>query len=87
MDDALSAVSAIVEQFQLLLEPQYEEETGLLLEVDEIKLNLPVELDVELDEEGRLVAGMAPPTQQVETSFMPVFHQIKLTIARDSDGK
>ena len=40
-----------------------------------------------MTESGEMVLGSAPPTQTVETSFMPVFHQLKVNISLEKDEK
>jgi hypothetical protein len=48
--------------------------------VDEIEIDMPMELDIMTDDNGHIVLGGSPPTQTIETSFMPVFHRVKLGI-------
>ena len=75
----ISGFTALQQQF-------IDEEAGVHLYASSIKLNLPIELQIEVDEDtGKVELGTAPPTQQIETTFMPVFHQLKLTIT-ESDG-
>lgn len=57
---------------------------GLL--VEEVRLELPVELRVEVEEDGQVRVSGAPPTQHVETTVMPVFHRLSLRVTR-SDGE
>ena len=48
--------------------------------VSEIKLDLPFELDL-LEESGAWQLDAAPPTQKIETTVMPVWHRVRLTVA------
>lgn len=50
------------------------------MSIESLKIEMPFELDVRIDANGRLVLGGSPPTQQLETSFMPVFHKMKVNI-------
>jgi hypothetical protein len=50
------------------------------MSIESIKIEMPFELDVRVDANDRLVLGGSPPTQQLETSFMPVFHKMKVNI-------
>lgn len=59
--------------------------TGQSLTVDEMKLNLPIEIRVEVDDAGIVTLKGSPPTQRTETTILPVFHQMQLRIAQD-DG-
>lgn len=45
-----------------------------------LALDLPVELSVERDTDGRLAVLASPPTQRVATSFLPVFHRMSVRI-------
>lgn len=58
---------------------------GFVLAVSELKVDLPVELDlVEDNSVWRLDA--APPTQWIETTVMPVWHRVRMTVSLD-DGE
>jgi hypothetical protein len=48
--------------------------------VSEIKLDLPFELNL-LEELGAWQLDAAPPTQKIETTVMPVWHRVRLTVA------
>lgn len=56
------------------------------VELESLRLDLPVELHVEVGSDGRPRVGVAPPTQTTETSIMPVFHRMKIAIERDDRG-
>lgn len=61
------------------------ETEGNVLLVSEVALELPIELDLTEEGEGwRLDA--APPTQQVETTVLPVWHRLRLKVSLD-DGE
>jgi hypothetical protein len=57
------------------------------VELEALRLALPVELQVVVDEDGRPRIGVAPPTQTTETSILPVFHRMTIAIERDGDGE
>ena len=54
--------------------------TGQALTVEQIQLAMPLELRVTVDEKGSVSLHGAPPTQRTETTVLPVFHQMKLTL-------
>ena len=67
-----------------------EVEEGGALEPDEgsiwmveIAIATPVELDVLAGGEQVLALGASPPTQSIETSVLPVFHQLRVTLVCD----
>lgn len=53
--------------------------------LDTLSLDLPVELSVELRTDTRQRIDMSTPTQTVETSVMPVWHQLRVTLALEVD--
>jgi hypothetical protein len=55
-------------------------ETGLRMLVERVEIDTPMELDVGVSDEGVVSLFAGPPTQTVATTWMPVFHQIRLTI-------
>ncbi|HKK09330.1 MAG TPA: hypothetical protein VJ939_00765 [Bacteroidales bacterium] len=56
---------------------------GFNMEVEEIKLGMPIQLDIVVEEDGKIALGGVPPLYYVETSVMPVFHSIKLSLGKD----
>jgi len=53
--------------------------------VSEIKIDLPFELNL-LEESGAWQLDAAPPTQKIETTVMPVWHRLRVTVAAN-DGE
>ena len=53
---------------------------GIAMTVERAEINMPVELDVVVGDDGRVELGAIPPLYYVETSVMPVFHQLTLTL-------
>ena len=62
-------------------------ETGQVLTVEAIKLEMPVELRVMVDEAGQVTLKGAPPTQRTATTVLPVFHQMQIRIVEDRYGQ
>jgi hypothetical protein len=56
------------------------------LTVSELSVDLPIELRLSVDGGSVTSIAAGPPTQRTETSVMPVFHQLRLTLALD-DGE
>jgi len=56
------------------------EGTGGVVVVTGVELDLPVELEVRIGDDGRPRIGASPPTQIVETSVMPVLHRLAVRI-------
>ena len=62
-------------------------ETGQVLTVEQIKVDMPIELRVSVDDAGQVTLKGAAPTQRTETTVLPVFHQMQLRIVEDRYGQ
>lgn len=61
-----------------------DEEAGFSTRVERIKAEMPVELDVRVEEDGTVNLGSTPPVYYANTSLQPVFHYMKITITEDN---
>ena len=59
--------------------------TGDTVTVSEVAFDLPIELDIRVDEGGVRELGISPPTQIVETTVMPVFHRLTVRIGSEEN--
>ena len=59
------------------MESHFEYQT-IAMQVQKITTETPCQLSIEVDENGQVQIGSIPPLYYVETSFMPVFHNIKI---------
>ncbi len=61
---------------------------GVQMDIDKVELDLPIQLEILVDENNEVLIGGTPPLYYVETSFMPVFHQISLvlTVSENKNG-
>jgi hypothetical protein len=57
--------------------------TGLNLTIEQIKINMPIEFNVNVEDTGQVTLWGTAPTQRTETTFLPVFHQMQLRIVRE----
>lgn len=50
--------------------------------VEGLEIDMPVEMDLQVTEEGEygIEMGMAPPLYYADTSILPVFHQVRMTV-------
>ena len=62
-------------------------ETGQVLTVEQIKVDMPIELRVSVDDAGQVTLKGAAPTQRTETTVLPIFHQMQLRIVEDRHGQ
>jgi hypothetical protein len=55
--------------------------------IEELSVASPIELEVVIEDDGALRLTGSTPTQWTETTVLPVFHAIRLTIARSDGGQ
>ena len=61
-----------------------EEVSDGAVDIDNIWVSFPVELEVVLDDAGTLQVRGAPPLVRTRTGFMPVYHQVSLRIVKEA---
>ncbi|MFZ6012343.1 MAG: hypothetical protein ACOYXT_18515 [Bacteroidota bacterium] len=80
IDPKLVPIAEMITSLSELEGAVEDEGWGLKMSIEEIEIEMPMEFDIMTDDLGNLVLGSAPPTQTIETSYMPVFHKVKLGI-------
>jgi hypothetical protein len=75
----------LVEELTNYQKQQVDEKTGLVMTIEELTVDMPIELKVIVDNDGKVDLMGSPPTQLVKTTVMPVFHQMRIRIVRDGD--
>jgi len=60
--------------------------SGYTMTIEQVTVDMPVELKINVNKDGTVNLNASPPTQLVKTTVMPVFHQLKLRVVRD-DGE
>ena len=88
IDEAFLPMNEIVEALGDIEGRITDWQEGVQIDIDNVELNLPMQLDILIDEKDEVVIGGTPPLYYVETSFMPVFHQISLvlTVSENKNG-
>ncbi|MEM8808169.1 MAG: hypothetical protein AAGF01_19280 [Cyanobacteria bacterium P01_G01_bin.38] len=61
-------------------------ETGQVLTVENIKVDMPIELRVSVNEAGQVTLKGAAPTQRTSTTVLPVFHRMQVHVVEDRHG-
>ncbi len=69
----------VVENGQII-----DDEIGLVVTLDKVATEFPIELRIERGESG-LRLTTAPPTQHIETTILPVWHQLRVTVVRNAE--
>ena len=79
IDEAFMPFRAVIENLLSFRGELRDEAAGVRSHIYEYQIELPVELDVTRDEQGRVVVGSTPPLYYVDTSFRPSFHRVRFT--------
>ena len=82
LDESMMSIREMVSFFFESFGEITDEEEGVVMGVEKISLDMPVQLDVVLNTDGSVSLGTTPPLYRIETSFNPVFHQLKFTMER-----
>lgn len=55
-----------------------DEEKGIKMQIEEVGIESPVQLEIVIDDDGKIVVGSSPPLYYLSTGIMPVFHKLTL---------
>ncbi|RYC03827.1 hypothetical protein [Nocardioides zhouii] len=82
MDEAFVPLSVMMRDMGTPPADLVDEEAGVHTYVTRFELESPVELDIGVDEHGRVLIGSNPPIYDVDTSYRPAYHRIRFTAER-----
>ncbi|NMF86711.1 hypothetical protein [Nodosilinea sp. P-1105] len=82
----LLPIAELIEHFADLSDRLENSESGYALEIEQVNVDLPIELNVSVDDDGAVTLHGSAPTQATRTTFLPVFHRMSLQIVPD-DGQ
>ncbi len=80
MESDFGALAPLAAFVQRLLDLGLDTDGMTKARLKKLQLDMPIELQVRVAEDGSVMLGSGPPTQQIETSFMPVFHQLRVIV-------
>jgi hypothetical protein len=87
MDEAFTRASEVIRQIVSVDGELVDREAGFRFWIDRLEIELPVELSISRDAQGRLQIGSTPPLYYVDTSFRPSYHRIRVTaVVEEPDG-
>ena len=86
LDQDLMQFSDMIEVLSNYEKQRIDPQTGQVMTLEEIQLEFPIELRIEVDAEENLTLKSSPPTQRTTTTILPVFHHLKVKIVRN-DGE
>lgn len=58
---------------------------GVKMEVTAIETEMPLQLEIIVDEMGKITFGASPPVYYVDTGIQPVFHHLRATIVNEKE--
>jgi hypothetical protein len=82
IDEAMMTVEEMVSTFIEPMEEITDEEAGVSLFIDKIAMDMPVQLQVMVAGDGTVQIGSTPPLYKLETSFTPVYHQVRFSFEK-----
>ncbi|MEM6697334.1 MAG: hypothetical protein AAF806_07710 [Bacteroidota bacterium] len=85
IDEAMLSFAELIEQLSDIdgQVAGIEGDEAITMEIEKVKMELPFQLDIAVDENGKVTLGGTPPLYYLETSFTPIFHQISLNLEQD----
>jgi hypothetical protein len=58
----------------------FDRDTLTAMRVERVNMSMPIQMDLQVIDDGSVVLGGSPPLYYTETTFLPVFHQLKITV-------
>ena len=86
IDEAMVSLGSLVGLLSELPSATFRDDAfGVEQRPTTLTVEMPTELHISTDADGRVILGGAPPLYPVATTLMPVFHQLRLTIQFDDE--
>lgn len=82
MDEAFVPLSVMMRDMGAAPADLVDEDAGVHTYVTRFELESPIELDIGVDEQGRVLIGSNPPLYVVDTSYRPAYHRIRFAAER-----
>ena len=79
MDEAFFSLNNIINDLNPAPAEFWDEEEGVHSYIDRFDIDMPVELAITVDENGKVIIGTTPPLYYVDTTYRPSYHQIRFT--------
>ena len=81
LDEITSPVQEVVKELQGYTNVLTDENETMQLSVDSITINTALELDVHVDESGKVTLGTVSRHVETEITDAPILHKLSITIA------
>ena len=83
MDEAFLPFNEMVQKMISIDGELYTEDKGIHSYIYEMEVSTPIEMDILVDEYGKVKLGIIPPLYRVETSFRPSYHTITFSAVKE----
>jgi hypothetical protein len=80
IDEAMLEMNEFIAQMTEVEGYLYDEEMETAMQLEKVKLSVPIQLDLQVQDDGAIALGGSPPLYYVETTILPVFHQLTVNI-------
>ena len=80
IDEAMLHLSDFVSQMTDVEGYVRDDDDAAAMLLQRVKLSIPLQVDFHVKEDGSVILGSSPPLYYTETTFLPVFHQLDITI-------
>ena len=84
-NEILIPFAEMVQQLVDYGEPVEDPLSERTMAIEQVKVEMPVEINVLVNDDGQTSLKSNAPTQSTETTIMPVFHRLKLTVELDEE--
>jgi hypothetical protein len=83
LDEAFLPISELLPLLLPDIPDLVDEEAGIRSRMVACEVDTPVELDIQVSAGGQVVLGGVPPLYHEQTTWLPVFHRVRLTAVRE----
>ena len=85
IDEAMLSLADFVSQMTDVDGYIIDTDNPMAMHLEQVKLSIPIQLDLLVMEDGSVILGGSPPLYYAETTIMPVFHQLDVRIKLEKD--
>lgn len=87
IDEAMLEMSEFVAQMTAVDGYLFDEEWQVATRLEDVEMSIPVQLDLHVADDGLVTIGGSPPLFYINTTVMPVFHQLRVTISVNENSE
>ncbi|MGK7953860.1 MAG: hypothetical protein AB4063_01120 [Crocosphaera sp.] len=84
-NEILIPFADMVQQLVDYGEPLEDPFSNQTMMIEKVKVDMPVEIKVLVEDDGVTTIKSNAPTQSMETTIMPVFHRMRLTVELEDE--